>query len=112
VDIVEVQRKRSEGMFWCKIFSSKEELVVAICDEELLGKKIRMKEKKFNVHVSEKFYGEKLIDENIAVKLMKRATIGNLMGKRIVDIADKNGFIIKKNVIFIDGVPHAQFVKI
>jgi len=99
-------------MFWCKIFFSKKDLVAAICDEELLGKKIKMKEKGLNIHISKDFYGGKLINENVATKVMKRATIGNLMGERIVELASKNGFIIKKNVIFIDGVPHAQFVKI
>jgi hypothetical protein len=99
-------------MFWCKIFPSKQEIVVAICDEELLGKKIFMKERGLKIEVSKNFYGEKLIDERIAVRVMEKATIGNLMGERIVELASKNGFIIKKNVIFIDGIPHAQFVKI
>jgi len=43
---------------------------------------------------------------------MRKATIGNLMGEQAVDLAEKNGFIIRKNVILIDGIPHAQFVKI
>jgi hypothetical protein len=34
------------------------------------------------------------------------------MGKNIVELASKNGFIVKENVILIDGVPHAQFVKL
>lgn len=99
-------------MFWCKIFSSKDNLVAAICDEELLGKEIMMKEKKFKIEVSKNFYGGKLINENIAVKVMKRATIGNLMGKEIIELASQEGFIIKENIIFINGIPHAQFVKI
>jgi hypothetical protein len=94
-------------MFWSKVFQTKYELVVAICDEELLDKKIG---KKFKIKISKEFYGEKLIDENVALKLMKKATIGNLIGKNIVELAEKNGFIIKENII--DGIPHAQFVKI
>jgi hypothetical protein len=99
-------------VFWCNIFFSKKDLVVAICDEELLGKKIRMSDKDLKIDISKNFYGGKLINEKVAVRAMKRATIGNLMGKKIVDLASENGFIIKENVIFIDGVPHAQFVKI
>lgn len=99
-------------MFWCKIFSSKDNLIAAICDEELLGKEIMMKEKKFKIEVSKNFYGGKLINENIAVKVMKRATIGNLMGKEIIKLASQEGFIIKENIIFINGIPHAQFAKI
>jgi hypothetical protein len=104
--------RRSDDMFWCNIFTDKKDIVVVICDEELLGKKLKMKEKKITIEVSEKFYKGKLIDENMAMNLLGKATIGNLMGKNIVELASKNGFILKKNVILIDGVPHAQFVKL
>lgn len=96
-------------MFWSKVYPTKYDLVVAICDEELLDKKIG---KKLEIKISKGFYGGKLINEEVAIKLMKKATIGNLIGKRIVELAEKNGFIIKDNIIIIDGVPHAQFVKI
>ncbi len=96
-------------MFWGKIFSTKYNLVIAICDEELLNKKVG---KEFKIKISKDFYGEKLIDTNIALKLMKKATIGNLIGRNIIDLAKKNGFIIRENIILIDGIPHAQFVKI
>jgi hypothetical protein len=99
-------------MFWCNVFLDKKDIVVVICDEELLGKKLRMKEKKITIEISKKFYGGKLIDEETALKLLDKATIGNLMGKNIVELASKNGFIVKENVILIDGVPHAQFVKL
>jgi hypothetical protein len=96
-------------MFWSKVFPTKHDLVIAICDKELLNKKIG---KKFKIKVSKNFYGERLIDEDFALELMQKATVGNLIGKRIIDLAERNGFIIKKNIIVIDGIPHAQFVKI
>jgi len=97
-------------MFWAKVFRIKYDVVVALCDEDILDKEIKWK--KIKVKVSKHFYGERLIDEKIAVKLMEKATIGNLFGKEIVSIAKKNGFITKENIILIDGIPHAQFVKI
>lgn len=97
-------------MFWCKVFSTKYEIVVAICDENLIDKEIGTKELK--VKISKNFYGEKIIDERMALRLMQKATICNLMGRNIVELAEKNKFIIKENVIFINGIPHAQFVKI
>lgn len=99
-------------MFWCKIFPTKNDLVVAICDEEIIDKEIKSKDLKTKIKVSKHFYGGEIIDEQMAVKLMKKATIGNIMGKNIVELAEKNGFIIKENIIFIDGIPHAQFVKL
>ena len=97
-------------MFWGKVFVVKPDIVVAICDETLLDKKIKTEE--FDIEVNKNFYGDKLIDENLAITLMKKSTIGNLIGKDIIDLAEKNGFITRENIIFINGVPHAQFVKI
>jgi uncharacterized protein len=98
-------------MYWAKIFLVKHEIVLAMCDKELIGKKL--KGRHGDVKVDRNFYGEKVIeDEAMAVKLLVHCTIGNLMGKRIVTLATKKGFITKENVISIGGVPHAQFVKI
>ncbi|MEM7825586.1 MAG: DUF424 family protein [Candidatus Aenigmatarchaeota archaeon] len=96
-------------MFWGKVFQTKYDLVVAICDEELLDTEI---DKKLKIKVSKNFYGGKLIDEEIALELMKKATICNLIGKKIVELAEKSGFVTKENIISINGVSHAQFIKI
>ncbi len=98
-------------MFWGKVFYTKYDIVVAICDENLIDREIRTKDK-LKVKISKSFYGGQLINEAQAVKLMRRATIGNLIGKRIVELAEKNGFIEKENIILINGIPHAQFVKL
>lgn len=97
-------------MFWCKVFSAKYEIVVAICDEDLIDKEIGTK--KLKVKVSKNFYGDRLADDKTVLRLMKRATICNLIGRKIVEIAKNNGFIAEENIILINGIPHAQFVKI
>lgn len=99
-----------DNMFWAKAFRTRYEIVVAICDEKLLDKELTWK--RLKIRVSKGFYGEKLISEAIAVKLMEKATIGNLFGNEIVAIAKKNGFITRENIILIDDIPHAQFVKL
>ncbi len=104
------QKNQQDKKYWCNIFSTRYEIVAAICDEELLDKKLDFKKTK--VTVSKKFYGGRLIDEDFAKKALKKSTIGNLFGKDIIAVAQKNGFITDENVIVIDGVPHAQFVKL
>lgn len=104
--------EKKHKLFWGKVFATKYDLVIAICDEEIIDKKLEYKNTKTKIKVSKKFYGERIIDERTAVQLMRRATIGNLMGKRIVTLAKKNDFITKENIISIGGIPHAQFVKI
>jgi len=97
-------------MYWTKVFKTKQDLVVAICDQNLLDKEINHRNMK--IKISKSFYGGKLISEHVAIRLLEKATIANLFGEGIVDIAERNGFIIRKNAILIDGIPHAQFVKI
>ena len=109
--VQEAQQDKSKE-FWCRVFQIRQDTVVAICDKELLDKVLNFKQKKVKVRVSKTFYGGVQISERIVVKLLSKATIANLIGKKIVAIAKKNGFITKENVILIDEVPHAQFVKI
>ena len=84
------------------------ELVLAICDKDLVGKKLR-KEPEFEVNKS--FYCDKECNEEKALKLIKNCTIANLTGKKIVNLALEKKFITRENVILIGDVPHAQIVK-
>lgn len=98
-------------MFWSKVFRTKTDLVVAICDEELIGRNIRV-ERGFKIKISKNFYGGEIVDEKQALNLMRRATVGNFFGEKIISLAEEHGFISKENIIFIKGIPHAQFVKL
>lgn len=103
----------SDGyMYWTKVFGTRTEIVVALCDEDVLDKVLEFKKTNAKVKISKHFYGEHLIDENIVLRLMGSATIGNLFGKNVTSLAEKHGFISKENIINIDGIPHAQFAKL
>jgi hypothetical protein len=97
--------------FWSKVVKTKFDVLVAICDENIVGKEIEI-EKGFKVVASERFYKEKLINEEEAIELMKEATIGNLLGENIVKLAIEKNIISPEGVILIGEIPHAQFVKI
>ncbi len=101
----------SKNEFWCKVIKTKFDFLVAICDKDLLGKSLKV-EKSFKIEISERFYKEKIVDEKEAIRLMEKATIGNLFGENIVKLAIENNFIREENIIYIDGVPHAQFIKV
>lgn len=94
--------------FWVKVHHSKTgEVVVAVCDEELLGKSLRVVEG-FTVEVSKSFYGGVLVEEKDLQNYLKQGTIINLLGEFIVDYALNHGMIVEKAVMRIDGVPHVQ----
>jgi hypothetical protein len=86
-----------------------EYVLLAACDEELLGKTLRHGELVFTVR--EEFYkGPKMPVED-AVQLMKESSIVNLVGVNVVQKAIEEGLVHPEAVLEISGVPHAQIVK-
>jgi hypothetical protein len=85
-------------------------VVLAMCDSEILGKTLR--EGKIVFHVKEEFYdgGRVTIDE--AVDMIRNCTIVNMVGKKCVEKAIARGYVHPQAVLNIEGVPHAQIVKL
>lgn len=84
--------------------------VVAVCDEEILGKTLEGGRVPFTV--SEGFYKGVLGEVEEALEAMKQATICNLVGKRIVKAAIECRMVHERAVIYFGDVPHAQIVKL
>ena len=85
-------------------------VVVSVCDEELLGKTLSEGKIKFNVN--EEFYGGDLVDVDTCLQHLKNATIANMVGTDSVAAAIDAGYVHKNAVIYIEGHPHAQWVKL
>ncbi len=85
-------------------------VVLAICDVELLGKTLR--EGKIVFKIKDEFYngGKASVDE--AVSMINNSTIVNLVGKCCVEKAIAKGYVHPDAVIHIEGVPHAQIMKL
>ncbi len=94
-------------MVYIKIHKGSHE-IVAICDEDLIGKKFH--KGKLVLNITEYFYkGEKKSD-NDTNKVMKEANNLNIVGKKSIKIALELGIIDKESVIVIGGVPHVQAI--
>jgi hypothetical protein len=89
------------------MFRTPTDTLLAAADEELLGKVLS--DGKFKLKVSENFYKEVLVEDDALRDLLSICSIANLVGKRTVGLAIELGFISKENIIYIEGVPHAQF---
>lgn len=85
------------------------EFLVSICDQECMGNTYR--EGEVSLKVTPKFYGEQLVPLEKAIQELKKATIANLVGNAIIKECIRCGLIHEKGVIWIDGVPHAQIIK-
>ena len=85
------------------------ELVLAAADKELLDS--TLKEGEIRLEVSCDFYKGQDADEEMLVNRLGMCTVANLVGKETVEVAMKHGFVSGDCVIVIEGIPHAQMVK-
>ncbi len=84
--------------------------LVAVCDAELLGQTLLGGRVPFTV--SEEFYKGIPAGVDEAVEAMRRATICNMVGKRVVEAAIEKRLIHSRAVIYFGDVPHAQIVRL
>jgi len=95
---------------YLKIYKNGEHILIAACDKEVLGKKL--KHGNSVVEISKAFYGGTYVSEEELQKSFQGATIINLFGEKTIQCAIKCGFIDPNSVIMIDYVPHAQIFRI
>jgi uncharacterized protein len=91
---------------YLKIYKNGGHVLVAACDKELLGTKL--KHGNTVVEISRAFYEGEDVSEEELQKALQKATTANLFGEETVKCAIKCGFIDPDSVITIDCVPHAQ----
>ncbi len=95
--------------FYFKVHSHQSEVVIALCDDDILGCTFTDTGKKF--YVSPAFYGDELVDEVFVRDNITAFTILNIAGNRAVDLAISAGIISPANVMDIGGMKHAQAVR-
>jgi hypothetical protein len=95
---------------YLRVSETHEHYVVAMCDKSLLGKTLKQGDILFKV--SEEFYGGNLVDLSTCMQHLEKATIANMVGKRTVEAAMNAGLVHEQAVLYIEGHPHAQWVKL
>ena len=85
-------------------------VLLAICDVELLGRTLR--EGKIVFHVKDEFYNGRKASVEEAVSMINNSTIVNLVGKNCVEKAIAKGYVHPEAVLKIEGIPHAQIIKL
>jgi hypothetical protein len=96
-------------MICMKVHGRGREMLLAACDEELLGKSFRSEE--LRLTVSESFYHADKGDEESLVTRLAMCTVANLVGEVTVGIAVRHGFVDPECVLVIGGIPHAQMAR-
>lgn len=90
-----------------KVYNQGKETLVAAADEDLLGKTFR--EGRFKIEVGKFYQGDRATEEELLAHL-KLATIGNFVGRETIEAAKKGGYVSDDGILWIGGVPHAQYV--
>jgi len=85
-------------------------VLLSICDAEILGKTLR--EGKIVFRVTEEFYKGLEVDVEEAIAMIENSTIVNMIGKNIVQKAVEKGYVHPEAILNIEGIPHAQIVKL
>jgi len=92
-----------EMSFSIKLTDYQKNAMLNICDANLLGKKIS--EKELEVHISQSYYGEKIVEKEEAKTLLKNSSIINMVGKEIVSLSTSLGIGSEDGIKEIDGIP-------
>lgn len=108
INMIDMCDESKEGMY-LKTYKSGKEVLIAVCDCEILGK--RFEDGPLHVDVCADFFGNKKATPGEVEKALDNATIANIMGRRAVDYAIKLGYVDRENVLVIAGIPCAQMVR-
>ncbi len=96
------------GGFVMRIHRVRTEFVVAACDAELLGRELPLGSGGGTVKVTSHFYGERQVSREELLWALERATVANLLGARVLRIAEEGGHIAPGGTTLLGGVPHAE----
>jgi len=89
---------------------TKDRIIIAICDEKLIGKKFS--EGEYVLDISERFYkGEKKSFKELE-DILKNSENVNLVGEETIKFATSLGIINKDSILKVKGIPHAQIIQI
>lgn len=96
-------------MISVKVYVKDSEVLLAACDEELLDRTFRSDGMRLTV--SRTFYHKETVNEEMLKEMMITATSMNLVGERTISVARELGLISEKGTLAIEGVEHAQVVR-
>lgn len=84
-------------------------VLVNICDEELIGRTVA--EGRLEIHISKEFYFGEVVGAGEALKLIRTCAVVNLAGRRSVSLAVENGMGAREAIREIEGVPFLMIYK-
>ena len=90
-------------LFSTKVISASGNLMLNICDPELIDKTLLDGNTKIKINPN--YYGERDVDEHEAKNLLTKCNSINMVGEKTVSLATSLGLGSEKSVRRIEGVP-------
>lgn len=84
-------------------------LLVTACDPGVLGE--TFEDGDLSLEVTEEFYGGEEVDAENVVESLSRASVANLVGEEVVELAIEEGFVDEERVLEIGETLHAQYLR-
>jgi len=89
--------------FSVRVSEYQKKSMLNICDADLLGKKIIQDE--LTMHISEAYYGKRIVELDEAKTLLKNSSIINMVGKDTISLAVELGIGSENGVKVVSDVP-------
>ena len=90
-------------LFSTKVISASGNLMLNICDHELVDKTLHDGETKIKINPN--YYAERDVDEHEAKNLLTKCNSINMVGEKTVSLATSLGIGSEKSIRRIDGIP-------
>ena len=97
---------------YLKIHHNQSGKIIAVCDEDLIGKVLEDENKYMDLDKFRNFYiGEKVSEEKVNEALKSFGSV-NIVGKKSVKIAIDMKLVGKQDIMYINRVPYIQIYNI
>ena len=97
-------------MIYLKVHDTEKGRIIAMCDEELLGRIFNEGKRELNLRTYSEFYKGELVDEGYIQRVIGAGDLysANVVGKKSVDLFVMKKIIKKEQVKKVAGVPFVQ----
>ncbi|MDE0091278.1 MAG: DUF424 family protein [Thaumarchaeota archaeon] len=98
-------------MFSARVSEYQGNMMLNMCDAELLGRSIGQEGDDHTMHISEEYYGGEIISREKASRLLMDSSIINMVGEKAVSLATELGVGSRDGARTISNVPFLLIFK-
>lgn len=96
-------------LFSVRVTNHQNNIMLSICDSDLLGKKIT--DDKITMNISKSYYCDRFVEKEEAEILLKKSSSINMVGKETVSLSISLGIGSSEGVKEISGIPFLLIFK-